>query len=42
LYLSQQDKGIVVVYDYEKSQVVTEVATPRHSGYLLVANNGNG
>lgn len=42
LYLSRQDKGIVVVYDYEKAQVITEVATPQHSGYLLVANNGSG
>lgn len=42
VYLSRTDKGIVTVYDYENSKIITEISAPSLSGFLLVANNGNG
>lgn len=42
LFLSKYDLSAVIVYDYESAKVISEISTPKHSGYLCIGNNGNG
>ncbi len=42
LFLCNRDKNKIVVFDYTESKIVTEIAVPSPSGYILVGNNGNG